>query len=85
MVLRVSAEATGNKGVDVKAVMGGDYADDCGIEHARVLTDFAEAICTRDPQQIAATRNALVEARRLHSGFHGRGATPPERRDYSCW
>ena len=61
MVLRVSAEATGQKDVDVKAVMGGEHAAKSSVQYARELTDFAEAICRRDPHEIATARKALIE------------------------
>ena len=61
MVLRVSAEATGQKDVDVKAVLGGEHADKSSIPYARELTDFAEAVCRRNPQEIAGARKALME------------------------
>ena len=62
MVLRVSAKIGGNNNVDVRAVDGGEYADQSGVAHGRELLAFAEAIAARDENAIRTTRDALSTA-----------------------
>ena len=62
MVLRVSAKVGGDDDVNVRAVEGGDAADDSGVEHGRELVDFATAIAARDAAAIRTSRDALVAA-----------------------
>lgn len=59
-MLSLSADASSTD-IDLHIVNGdGDGAS--GVEHSRELMRFAEAVASRDPQRIADTRQALLDA-----------------------
>ena len=64
-MLRASGEYTGDNW-DLDAISSGD-ASSCGVPHAQVLIDFAEAVATGDE----ARRRELAEAGRAAIGIEG--------------
>ena len=59
-MLSLSAEAS-NTALDLQLVNGDSNVSD-GIPHSTLLMQFAEAVAGRDPERIAATRQALHDA-----------------------
>lgn len=58
MALRGSAKNAG-KELRLEAVLGKD-AEDCGIDNARALIDFVEAIINRNDTELVRTRDVLT-------------------------
>ena len=58
MALRGSAK-NGGKEIRLEAVLG-QNADDCGIDNARALIAFVEALINRDTTSLAQARTVLV-------------------------
>lgn len=58
MALRGSAQNAG-KEIKLEAVLGKEV-DDCGIDNARALIDFVEAIVSHDDTALTQTRTVLM-------------------------
>jgi hypothetical protein len=59
-MLRVSAQQT-EREVDIQMINGEESVNP-GLEHAKELADFAEAVASFDEDRLAAAREALVTA-----------------------